>query len=617
MADPDGNTQAPSLGDKLGAAWAQLAYLPRAASLVWAASRGWTAAWMAVLLVQGLLPVGTVLLTRRVVDGVVGAVGGAGTWEAVWPLLVPAGLMAGLLVLSELSSGLLGVIRGHQEELIRDHISALIHDTSTAVDLAFYDAPEYYDHLHRARNEAWYRPQRLVDNTGRLVQSGITLVAMAAVLFGFGAWVPLVLLLSTLPALHVVLRHAIRQHRWRLENTSKERHGWYYDWEMTSSTSAAEIRMFGLGDHFKRLYRAVRAGLRREQLSLSRDQSLAQMAASLVALLAAAACVGWMGWRTIRGELTLGELALFYAAFRQGQEMLRSLLGNVGDIYRNILFLGDLFEFLGLSPSIRAPEAPAPVPGGDAPSIRFEDVSFAYPGADGPVLDGFSLDLPAGKVSAIVGPNGSGKSTLVKLMCRLYDPTAGRVTRGDVDLRRFDPGALRRATTILFQEPVKYNLTAAENIRLGDLEAPQSRVDGAAAAAGATEMVTALPRGFETVLGKWFDGGCELSVGQWQRIALARAFLRDSPVVLLDEPTSAMDSWAEAEWMDRLRGLVAGRTSVVVTHRFTTAMRADVIFVMMDGRIAESGTHAELVAAGGAYAASWRAQMSAAGVSAG
>lgn len=610
MEDKKTDAAGGPLRSKLSAAWAQLAYLPRAASMVWDASKGWTAAWFGILVAQGLLPVGTVLLTRHVVDGLVAAIDGGGTLEAIRPLLLPAGLMAGILLLQEILGGLLGVIKGHQEELIRDHIATLIHDTSTSVDLSFYDAPDYYDHLHRARNEAWQRPQQLVENAGRLVQSAITLVAMGAVLFGFSGWIPLILLLSTIPALHVVLRHAIRQHRWRLEHTSDERHGWYYDWEMTNTGSAAELRVFDLGGHFKTLYRGVRGRLRKGRLDLARDQSLAQMGAAVIALLATGGCLAWMGWRALQGLLTLGELALFYAAFRQGQDMMRALLGNMGDIYRNILFLGDLFEFLGLRPTIEAGSPPADPPVSIDEEISFDDVTFAYPGSSRPVLDRFSLKIPAGKVSAIVGPNGSGKSTLIKLLGRLYDPSAGAVTFDGTDLRSFDPVELRRRITVLLQEPVKYNLEAAQSIALGDPGADRDRIEQAARDAGASELISALPEGMDTVLGKWFEGGSELSVGQWQRIALARAFLREAPLVLLDEPTSAMDSWAEADWMDRLRQLVEGRTAVVITHRFTTTMRADRIFVMEGGRIAESGTHEELVRAGGRYAESWEAQMS-------
>lgn len=257
------------------------------------------------------------------------------------------------------------------------------------------------------------------------------------------------------------------------------------------------------------------------------------------------------------------------------------------------------------------PAEPAPVPEALRDGIRFRGVTFRYPSSARPALQGFDLDIPAGRVTAIVGPNGAGKSTLVKLLCRFYDPSEGTVELDGVDLRSLPLAKLRRAITVLFQEPVRYHETVAESIALGDLAAAPGRdeVVAAARAAGAEGLISRLPQGYDTPLGRWFADGQDLSMGEWQRLALARAFLRRAPLVVLDEPTSAMDSWAEADWLARFRAFAAGRTAVVITHRFTTAMHADLIYVMDAGRVVESGSHAELVARGGRYAESWQAQM--------
>jgi ATP-binding cassette subfamily B protein len=241
-------------------------------------------------------------------------------------------------------------------------------------------------------------------------------------------------------------------------------------------------------------------------------------------------------------------------------------------------------------------------------------VTFRYPDSERTALAGLTLTIPAGQIVAIVGENGAGKSTVLKLLCRFYDPQQGHITWDGCDLREMAQADLRRRITVLFQRPVPYHDTAADNIRFGDLagQLTQAQLEAAADAGGAAEIIGKLPQGYETVLGKWF-GYTELSVGEWQRLALARAFIRQADLVILDEPTSAMDSWAEAAWMGRFRELVDGRTSLIITHRFTTAMQADIIHVMAEGRIVESGTHAELVALGGRYAASWRQQMRAAG----
>jgi len=601
----------PNLSSKLEKARAQLPYLPRALALVWSAARPWTASWLVLLIVQGLLPVAIVYLTRALVNSLATALGSGSSWQNVGPTLVLVAAMAGVLLLTEALRGLTSWIRTAQSELVQDHLSALIHQKSTEVDLAFYELPGYYDNLHRARADSAGRSLALIENLGSLLQNGITLVAMGALLIPYGIWLPAALLASTLPALWVALKFSLRQYRWRFQTTEATRRTWYYDSVLTTPAHALELRLFDLGAHFKDAYQVLRARLRRERIDLARSQGLAELAAGGFALLVTGLALGWMVWRAIGGFVTLGDLALFYQAFNLGQRLMRTLLEHAGQIYFNILFLGDLFEFLALEPRVASPERPAAAPATLTSGIRFRGVSFSYPGGERLALRDFDLELPAGEITAIVGPNGAGKSTLLKLLCRLYDPEAGAISIDGVDLREFSLRELRRSITVLFQEPVRYSDTAAQNIRYGDLttEASSRKLEEVARAAGADAAIRKLPKGFDTLLGKWFSGGSEMSAGEWQRLALARAFLRKAPIILLDEPTSAMDSWAETEWMERFRDLARGRTAVVVTHRFTTARRADRIHVMDDGKIVESGTHDELLARGGAYARSWSAQM--------
>ena len=604
----------PILTTKIFGAAIQFRYLPRALRLVWSAAGRWSLLWAALLVMQGLLPVAVVLLTRELVDSLAGAIGSSADLAGVAPILLPAALMGAVLLLGELLRGASDWVRTVQAKLVEDHISGLVHEKSASVDLAFYESPDFHDHLHRARAEASSRPIALLENGGSLVQHAITLLAMAAVLIPYGLWMPVALLASTLPALAVVLRFAVRQHRWRLRTTENERRTFYYDWLLTAGETAAEIRLFGLGSYFLSAYQTLRARLRREHLELHKAQGLADFAASAIALLISAACLAWMVWQAIEGRATLGDLALFYQAFSIGQKLVHSLLGNVGQIYYNVLFLGNLFEFLDLKSEVRDPPqphaVPARVPESGGLGIRFQDVSFCYPGSERMALREFNLSVPAGQIAAIVGANGAGKSTLLKLLCRFYDPVEGRIELDGVDLRDLALSELRGLITVLFQEPVHYNATVAENIALdGQKTVARADIEAAARAAGAESLIARLPQGYDALLGKWFAGGVELSVGEWQRIALARAFLRRAPVIILDEPTSAMDSWAEADWLQRLRSLAAGRTAIIVTHRFTTAMQADVIHVMDNGRVTESGSHGELLRQEGAYAQSWRMQM--------
>ena len=588
---------------------AQLPYLPRAFSLVRRAAGGLTFVWFGLLLAQGLLPVVTVYLTRTLVNGIAKLVGAGGGWQAMEPLLPAVIAMVLVLIGIELLQSVGKWLRTAQSELVQDHVHGLIHAQAMRLDLSFYDNPGYYDQLHRARIDALSRPTALLENIGTLLQSLITLAAMGWVLLSFGLWIPLLLAFGTLPALLVVLRHTIRFHRWRLQNTAAIRQTSYYDLMLTQREAAAEMRLFGLGQHFRKLFQDLRLRLRLEQVQLARSEAIAQTLAALFGLASMAGALAWMGRLALKGAIGLGDLALFYQAFFQGQRMMRSLLGSTGEIYRNLAFLENLFEFLALQPNITAPAESAPFPGLKQ-GIELRNVTFSYPGSSRTALVDFNLTIPAGKITALVGENGAGKSTLIKLLCRFYDPEQGALLIDGADLRDLDPLELRQQITVLFQDPVHYHDSVRNNIAFGDIHnnPDLARIKAAAAASGADAPISRLPRNYETVLGKWF-GGAELSGGEWQRLALARAFLRNAGLVILDEPTSAMDSWAEADWLARFRQLVAGRTALIITHRFTTALQADMIHVMDKGRIIESGSHAELLAAQGHYADSWSRQL--------
>src|SRR6266404_7714965 len=609
-------TPAPKiLTEKMRKVLAQLPYLPRTLGLMWSVARPWTIAWIIILVVEGVLPAASVYLTKLVVDGLVKALKNGGSWPDVRAVLVLVAVLAGFMLLLEIVHGAIGWIRTVQAELLKDHITGLIHAKSASMDLAFYEFPDYYDHLHRARSEATYRPIALLENLGTLFQNSITIIAMGAILIPLGPWLSVALLLSTLPAFLVVVRYAVVQYQWRVRTTEDERRTVYYDWILTGAEAAPELRLFGLGKYFRSAYQDLRLRLRRERLSLARRQSLGELAAGIIALLITGAALVWMLWKAMHGLITLGDLALIYAAFNQGQRLMRTLLESVGQLYANSLFLGNLFEFLALEPIIVEPAAEeAATPRDLREEISFHNVSFSYPQSERRALDDFSLNVPAGQIVALVGPNGAGKTTLVKLLCRFYDPMSGRIEIDGTNIKQIPTTCLRRLITVLFQQPFHYNATVGENISYGDLEHdPElSEIEFAARAAGAEEIIARLPEGYASILGRWFAGGTELSVGEWQRIALARAFLRQAPIIVLDEPTSALDPWAEADWLTRFRELAVGRTAIIITHRFTTAMHADIIHVMEHGRIIEAGSHYDLLDRDGLYADSWKRQMNAA-----
>jgi len=589
-----------------------LAYVPRIMKLMWDAASRWVIVWGILLGLQGLLPGASVYLTKWVLDAASQAIGQGLAWENVRLIAIPGGLMALVLLLQQVTKAVNGWVQTAQSEHVEDHIQKLIHDQAGSLDLAFYESSDYYDTLNQASSKASSKSLEVLQQLGGFLQNGITLVTIAAILVPYGLWIPLVLIFSTLPALYVVVKHNRKYHNWWERRTMDQRRARYYDMMLTYDFAAQEIRAFDLGGYFAEAYSDVRKWLRGERIELEKNKGLATIGAGLTALAAMGIVMGIMAWRAMRGLATIGDLGLFYRSFREGQGLMRNLLQNAGKLYTNAMFLEHLFDFLAFEPTIQDPEEPRdedPVP---QDTITFDEVSFRYPETEECVLENFSLTLPARKVTAIVGENGAGKTTLSKLLGRLYDPQEGRVLIDGVDVREYRTQDLRDQITTLFQNPMRYQATVAQNIIMGDVHCEQGReaLQRAARKALIHDTIQDLPKGYDTQLGHWFEGGTDLSGGQWQRIALARAYYRDAPIVILDEPTSAMDSWAENKWLQSFGRLVdEGRTAFIITHRFTTAMHADIIHVMDDGEIIESGTHEELVEQEGHYASSWKAQI--------
>ncbi|MDX2163486.1 MAG: ABC transporter ATP-binding protein [bacterium] len=580
----------------------------RALGLVWTAAKRWTIAWAILLVIQSLLPVGIVALTRDSVNAVVELVRVNFASAAVGSALVPLALLAAAQIVSQLLVPISGWVRTVQGELVRDHISSLIHAQSLRLDLSYFEQAAFYDLMHRARSESRERPLILLESGGGLIRALLTTFGLAVLLIGYEWWLLPLLVVSALPALWTILDFSRKLNQWRQKSTLLERRAAYYDYMITDRYPAQEIRLFHLGGTLLAQYLDFRRQLREGRLAIIRSKTVRDMAVSVVGFGVTGGVLVWMSLRVVAGAATLGDLAGLYQIFVQVQGALSTLTTSAGGVYQSVLFLDDLFTFLDLQPRLTADQGTSAPPLQHA--LRFENVTFQYPGSDRYALRDFSMTIPAGKIIALVGENGEGKTTLMKLLSRFYDPSQGRILWDGADLRTFDPVTLRRQITMLFQQPFYYGESAFQNIAIGDIASnpTQSDVERAAALAAAHELILKLPQQYETILGKWF-GGEELSVGQWQRVALARAFLRQASLIILDEPTSAMDAWAEADWLSRLREAASGRTLLMITHRFTTAMQADVIYVIRDHQIIEQGTHAQLLSQGGRYAQSWYAQM--------
>jgi ATP-binding cassette, subfamily B, bacterial len=585
----------------------QSPYIPKTMQLVWQASGIWMVAWLALLLLQGALPVAVVYMTRTVVNSLVDVARQSSIYSLMnnQVIIFPVVVLGVLLISQQILQSAGQWVRTIQSQRIQDYMAGLIHVQATAVDLSLYDSPAYYDRLHRARMDAMSRPLALIEGMGSLCQHTLTLAGMAMLLLSYSPWIPLLLVAGTVPALWVTVRYAGRLNTWRRRNTIEERRCEYFDWLLTMREAAQELRFFDLGNHYRSSYQRLRSHLREEKVALEKGRLLTELGAGTLALLTTGLALLWMISRTIAGLASVGDIVLFYQAFGQGQRLMSNLLRNTGQIYENVLFLENLFELLNTVPKVCDPRNPLPVPL-LKDGVRFEQVEFRYPESDRCILQGFNLTLKAGEIAALVGENGEGKTTLIKLMCRFYDPDKGRITVDGCDIRELRQVEWRKHITVLFQEPMRYHVPASDNIAHGDIagEPTMADIEDAARAAGAYDLIKRLPDGFETVLGKWF-GGAELSAGEWQRVGLARAFLRRAQLIILDEPTSMLDIWSEAKWFSRFRTLAEGCTVLIISHRLTTTMQADVIHVMGNGRIIESGSHEELLNRQGRYSEAW------------
>jgi ATP-binding cassette subfamily B protein len=580
--------------------------LASAIRIVWRSAPGWTLANALLVVVQGLLPIAGLWITKRVVDAVVSGVGaapgsaGAPLREAL--LWIAVGVLVTLATVA--CRALAGVVAESQAWCVTDHVTDLIHRKSAAVDLDCYEDPSFHDTLHRAQVESPYRPTRMVNALSRLVQNGISLAGVGALLLLLHWGVALLLAAALVPGVLLRVRHARRVHERQIGLAPVERRAWDFHRMLTEASHAKEVRMLDLGPFLRERYRQARDELGSLRRGIARSRAIHDLGAHAAAAVSLAGVVAVVAWRALQQAITIGDMAMYLQALSRAQGYLQEVLSALVSLHEDGLFLAHLQDFLALEPRVSVPDRPVLVPSPIQRGFRMEDVSFRYQGAGRTVLDGVSFAIRPGEIVALVGDNGSGKTTLAKLLCRLHDPTGGSISLDGVDLREVDPRDLRRQVSVVFQDYVRYPLTARENIWVGDVAADPlgDRVVAAARRAGADHIASRLPSGYDTVLSTHLKGGTELSVGEWQKIAIARAFLRDAQLVILDEPTSSLSALAEAEVFRSMRDLMASRATLLISHRFSTVRLADRICLLHQGRIVEEGSHDDLIRLGGRYA---------------
>jgi len=571
---------------------------------------GWTSVNLLLVIMLGILPIAALYLTKLIVDSVtVGLT--APDPLAFLPQVLFYILVAGIIALSiAVARSLSELTSEAQSMIVTDGVSDVLHAQSVAVDLEYYEDSRYYDTLHRAQQEAPYRPTRIVNELVQMGQNVISLLGVAALVLSFSWVIALILLAAAIPASLVRYYYARARYRFEQEQTETERQAWYYHWLLTDTSYAKEVRLFNLGAIFRGRFRDSRNILREGRLQLAKHRTVADIISQSIALIALFGSFAFIAYAALTGEITVGDLVMYFMAFQLGLGFIQAILRSLAGLYEDGLFLTNFYEFLDLIPAIRSPEQPVSVPKPDDQRIAFRNVHFSYPGGMKEAVSGMDLTLNPGEVIALVGENGSGKTTLIKLLCRLYDPDSGSITVNGIDIQRFDPVAWRKEISVIFQDYVHYYLSAGENIWVGDVERDQdpATITQAANRSGADAVIQKLPEGYKTSLGHWFSGGQELSEGEWQKVALARAFFRDSNIVVLDEPTSSLDPLAEADLFRNFRDLLEGRSAILISHRFSTVQMADRIYVLDKGQIIEVGSHEELLKLNGRYAHLFRTQ---------
>ncbi len=592
---------------------ATLAAIPRAFGLVWQSHKGFTVSTAILSILFGIIPTAIAWVGKLLIDGVVAAIKQSGGGETTTHVIELVVVQFVLLAISSLLQTVRDINQQALQELTSRRIQLMLMQHANRLDLSFFENPAFYDLLTQAQNQATFRPTQMVQQMFNLLRSLITFLSLIALIASLGWIVALAALISPIPSFIASSRYGWQGFMISRRQSPDRRRMMYFLDLLTKDTYNKEIKLFNLGQYFTDKWEEISIRFYKENRALVKSRYLMGFVWGSLSIVVTSGTYLYVALGTIAGRLTLGDLTFYSQAVGQVQNSLSSILGGLSDMYENSLYLSNLYDFLDYTPQIQDAPSARPLALPLREGMEFRHVSFTYPGKDEAALRDVSFFIKRDEAIALVGQNGAGKTTIVKLLTRLYDPDSGEILIDGVNIKEYTLDSLRAAIGVIFQDYVTYFFSARDNIGVGKLEERENRelIETSAGKSGADAVIGRLPRGYDTTLGRWFDEGYQLSGGEWQKMALARAFMRDAAILVLDEPTASLDARSEYEIFANMKELTRGKMALFISHRFSTVRLADRIFVLDGGIITESGTHEELLTLGGTYAELFNLQAAA------